>query len=307
MNDPSMAINTGRILCLDTMGFDDDGNIRHGMAMRDKMGEMQRVLHAEAQAKKKESTKDVEWAIVDATWLCQWLMFVHSDNDAPSPGPVHNHRLIFKDPAGVWRPRVGLVMEKTGHVGDYRKIHLETWRVFQDLYDGSGPTITATFQEVFDKEKGEVDRHAEDGHYPTGSWVVSGAQPKRNSTLNIFDRFGIGRSIADARASAILEGEENEEKEEPRSDFKKRRSVEKKRGSKAIAEAQKELLRQSLKAEDEEEEALGTTAGNSTREANPSTPTSSAYKAPSRPKPARRADEFYDNIFQRTSEEDDTL
>ena len=31
------------------------------------------------------------------------------------------------------------------------------------------------------------------------------------------------------------------------------------------------------------------------------------YKAPDRAKPARRADEFYDDIFNRTSEEDDTL
>ena len=34
---------------------------------------------------------------------------------------------------------------------------------------------------------------------------------------------------------------------------------------------------------------------------------STEYNPPPRAKPARRADEFYDNIFNRTSDEDDTL
>ena len=221
MNDPTMAINTGRVLSLGSMGFDEDGNIRHGMALRDKMGEMQKVMHAESQAKRNEVTDETTWAIVDSTWLSQWLRFVHSDEEFPSPGPVHNHRLIYANDEGTWKPRIGLVMEKTGHVGDYRKIHLETWRVFQELYPGSAPTITATFQETF--EQGQVDPHAEDGHYPTKHWVITGAKKQRKSVFNIFEKFGIGHSVNDV--SEDVE-EETQELNDNRSNMKRSRSVE---------------------------------------------------------------------------------
>jgi hypothetical protein len=324
-NDPTMAINTGRILTLESMGFDEDGNVRHGMVLRDKMGEMQKVIWAESQAKKKKVTNETVWAIVDATWLCQWLMFVHSDELIPAPGPVHNYRLVYQNEKGVWKPRVGLVMEKSGHIGDYRKISMETWRVFQELYPGSAPTITATFQETYDKSKGEVDTHAEDGHYRTNHWVIAEAKKYRKSSLNIFEKFGIGRSMNDVRARAQDEEEEEEEEEreeeeaddsaEGRSNMKKRRSVEvarKRRDSlRSIQEsAAKEELESSVKeelqstAKEELESTAKEGAGKSlTSGAERTTP----YKAPDRAKPARRADEFYDDIFNRTSEEDDTL
>ena len=188
---------------------------------RDKMGEMQKVMHAESQAKRNEVTDETTWAIVDSTWLSQWLRFVHSDEEFPSPGPVHNHRLIYANDEGTWKPRIGLVMEKTGHVGDYRKIHLETWRVFQELYPGSAPTITATFQETF--EQGQVDPHAEDGHYPTKHWVITGAKKQRKSVFNIFEKFGIGHSVNDV--SEDVE-EETQELNDNRSNMKRSRSVE---------------------------------------------------------------------------------
>ena len=293
MNDPTMAINTGRVLTLGSMGFDEDGNVRHGMVLRDKMGEMQKVMWAETQAKKKNVTDETVWAIIDATWLSQWLMFVHTDEETPAPGPVHNHRLVYEDDTGAWKPRVGLVMEKSGHIGDYRKIHTETWCVFQELYPGSAPTITATFKETFDKSKGEADTHAEDGHYKTDHWVIAEAKKQRKSVLNIFEKFGIGRSVNASRESALKELEEIEEEgTESRSSMKKRRSME-------VARKKRDSLRSIQEAEAAKDEVGEPLAS----DAEPTTP----YKPPARAKPARRADEFYDNIFNRTSDEDDTL
>ena len=125
------AINTGRILTLESMGFDQDGNLRHGFNRRDRLGEMQLIIGAEQQVKKKET----EWAIVDATWLYQWLAYVNcKDGSVPAPGPCHNFRLVRQHEDGVYYPRLGLVMEKNEKMGDYRKISIKSWQILKELY-----------------------------------------------------------------------------------------------------------------------------------------------------------------------------
>jgi hypothetical protein len=230
MNDPGMETNMGRILSLNTMGFDDTGNLRHGMDRRDRIGEMHSILAAERKRKKGET----RWAIVDATWLYQWLLFVNSEeDDVPAPGPVHNHRLVMRDPDGDdnnnnnnnngggggdgssdkdkdkterFVPRIGLVMEKSGKMGDYRKVSIAAWAVFKKLYPGSGPDIIATFP-IIDTANGEVDQFAANGYYPTDSWEISGKTKKRrSSTLQM--RFGIGRKASYAATDEMKQAQE---------------------------------------------------------------------------------------------------
>lgn len=200
------AINTGRILTLESMGFDQDGNLRHGFNRRDRLGEMQLIIGAEQQVKKKETN----WAIVDATWLYQWLAYVNcKDGSVPAPGPCHNFRLVRQHEDGVYYPRLGLVMEKNEKMGDYRKISIKSWQILKELYPGSYPDITATF-DYYDISKGEIDPQAEDGYYSTDSWVVNGMKKRRRSTATMFERFGIGHA-------AVYEGEDeakDEAKEE---------------------------------------------------------------------------------------------
>lgn len=327
--DEAMAVNLGKILSLDTMGFDKDGNLRHGFNRRDRLGEMQQIIYAESQTKK-EATK---WAIVDATWLYQWLAYVNSeDNSVPEPGPCHNFRLVYEDNC-MYYPRIGLVMEKNGKMGDYRKISLKSWEAFKKLYPGSYPDITATF-DYFDVAKGEIDPHGEDGYYPTTSWVIANMKKKRKSNLSLFERFGIGRrpSYSEAEPVKLLDEEDMDDNEvdEDEKENKTEKSVVEAPNANPATEAKaegdgkgKEKEKEEAttppaapeKEEEEKQQLLrdgeGSTAGGSGSEGDDKEkkPTKAEDKAPalldrvpSRPVVERRDDKFYDDIFNRNSE-----
>lgn len=330
-SDPSMAVNLGRILSLNTMGFDEDGNLRHGFNRRDRLGEMQQIIFAESRTKKKET----KWAIVDATWLYQWLAYVNSeDHSVPAPGPCHNFRLVRRNEIdGQFHPRIGLVMEKNGKMGDYRKISLRSWEAFKKLYPGSYPDITATF-DYYDVSKGEIDPHAEDGYYPTNNWVVAGMKERRKSTLSLFERFGIGRKASYTEPEEPEEGEEEGDGENATKNEEKTIEQAAKRAQDALttetnedkgeeegedkggeevpapplapADSEQEKLLDEKAPDDTASHAEGAaTAADDNKEKKPTKAELQPPAPPARPVVKRRDQDFYDDIFNRNSEQEE--
>jgi hypothetical protein len=185
-----------RVFNTSLIGYDQYGNLRYGMGEHDRNSELAEVMALDS------TNKDVTdvWHIMDACWVNEWLLYVHSDpNVAPLPGPCYNHRLVRQDDDGNWVPKLNLTLEAADRVGDYRKVSEETWNLFCQLYPGSGPTITGTFPRAVkktdpdsegvaksdasdDKAKGEkadsdapkevVDPFEKTGLYPTDSWDI---------------------------------------------------------------------------------------------------------------------------------------
>lgn len=91
------------------------------------------------------------WYIIDSSWLSSWLYFAHYDKYvSPCPGPCRNDDLITYDHSMKrWVPKKNLVLATKDHPGHYCKINKETWSLFVECYDHSGPTITVTSDGVF--------------------------------------------------------------------------------------------------------------------------------------------------------------
>lgn len=96
---------------------------------------------------------------MSSSWIASWLAYVHFARDiAPCPGPCRNdHLLQFDYVQGKYVGRFGLFMAKNDRPGDYRRVSPEVWRKFQELYPGSGPTITMEYRKENKRETGEFD------------------------------------------------------------------------------------------------------------------------------------------------------
>lgn len=69
---------------------------------------------------------------------------------SPCPGPCRNDDLLTYDHSlQKWVPKKNLVLATKDHPGHYCKINKETWSLFQECYEHSGPTITVTSDAVF--------------------------------------------------------------------------------------------------------------------------------------------------------------
>ena len=187
------------------IGYDDYGNLRYKIDPAH-VGddEISQILALDSTNR---DGRDL-WYVVDACWVNEWLLFVHTDKIvAPSPGPVYNRRLLMTDQeTGKLVPKPDLVCEGTTRIGDYRRVSQETWEQFVALYPGSGPPITTYFhseidaaaaaaaeaknrvsvddetkepeEEVTEETKAKLKQEEEwrkTGLYPTDNWLIGDA------------------------------------------------------------------------------------------------------------------------------------
>ena len=143
------------------ISFDAHGNLRYGGPERDRNDELLRVLSTDKDHKNDDDPNQ-EWYIMDSAWVQSWLLHVYLDPDnAPGPGPCRNDRLCVnrdhlssssfstsKRISTRLKAKDRLVMATAKRAGDYRRVCEKTWRVFQELYPGSGPSIIAKFPEI---------------------------------------------------------------------------------------------------------------------------------------------------------------
>lgn len=120
---------------------------------------------------------------MDATWLSSWLCYVHVDQHAPAPGPCRNDRLVEWNPTlQKWTGRPDLVMATVNRHGDYRRVSEKAWRMYQQLYPNSGPSICVNFK--------PDPAHRLDGRYDTTNWVVDLPPPAAKEQI-IEKKFGL--------------------------------------------------------------------------------------------------------------------
>lgn len=187
------------------MSFDEHGNLRYGAPERDRNDELTKILNTD---KNHYDEEGKEWYIMDSVWVHSWLLFVHLDPDnSPAPGPCRNDRLIttrltdlHKRGSSRIKAKPNLIMATQKRAGDYRRVTRETWEMFKSLYAGSGPDIIAVFPGIVKttpesmKERNVLDTDivgAEvgleaDGRYDTSTWVIrESAAKKERGGLNV--------------------------------------------------------------------------------------------------------------------------
>ena len=120
-----------------------------------------------------EEPPDPIWYVIDSAWLESWLAHVHLDQDnAPSPGPCLNNRLIaFNPELNQYTTRFGLRMGGVSHKGDYRRITEQCWKAYQKQYPGSGPTITMRYK------PGSRNEDDQKGFIDTSKWEIIDPPP----------------------------------------------------------------------------------------------------------------------------------
>jgi hypothetical protein len=118
--------------------YDHTGNLRFGIVLNDIVEEMRRMIVNDSLQEGATT-----WYIIDSSWLSAWLYFAHYDKyTSPCPGPCRNDDLItYHHPSQLWIPRKNLVLATKDHPGHYCKINEETWNLFQECYEYSGPAI----------------------------------------------------------------------------------------------------------------------------------------------------------------------
>mmetsp|Transcript_28073 Transcript_28073/g.39986 ORF Transcript_28073/g.39986 Transcript_28073/m.39986 type:complete len:342 (-) Transcript_28073:117-1142(-) len=186
------------------IGWDEFGNLRYGIVPKVKpSNQLKTVIRLEAELAKEKVVattvvddkkdlppSDVElesptttWNVISAAWITSWLAYVHVDKGkSPSPGPCRNDHLIEWDPEHhKYIGRFGLQMSTNENIGDYRRIHNDTWEAIKEFYPGSGPSITMEF----DQRKGGTK-----GFYDTSTWtVLDHPPPDDNSIIKKKKRF----------------------------------------------------------------------------------------------------------------------
>jgi len=136
--------------------YDDDGNLRY-----DEGG---KIVSVDKELKEIMSTDDLTeeddktWCVIETAWLSAWLTYTRLDKGvSPRPGICRNDRLIiWNEEENKYVVRNGLTMASKTWKGDYRRVSLKTWEKFQELYPGSGPTITMEYTPAKGKKGEEI-------------------------------------------------------------------------------------------------------------------------------------------------------
>mmetsp|Transcript_22786 Transcript_22786/g.20700 ORF Transcript_22786/g.20700 Transcript_22786/m.20700 type:complete len:210 (-) Transcript_22786:33-662(-) len=136
--------NDEEIYDLNKIYWDNDGNLRHGASDRKRDDEIMHILEADSSD---ESDKTKLWMIIPSRWIRLWLQFAYMKLGEP-PGPIDMWPLMQNDPnvPGGWRPKKTLKppLSKLNEVefpGHYRRISLQAWLKFVDLYSIQGYAI----------------------------------------------------------------------------------------------------------------------------------------------------------------------
>eukprot|EP01039_Chlorochromonas_danica_P006160 gene6160-6787_t len=138
------------------ISWDEKGNLHYGLEHPiERKRQLKEVLEIDFVDEEEGKT----WYIMSSSWIASWLAYVHFARDiAPCPGPCRNdHLLQFDYVQGKYVGRFGLFMARNDRPGDYRRVSPEVWRKFQELYPGSGPTITMEYRKENKRETGEFD------------------------------------------------------------------------------------------------------------------------------------------------------
>jgi hypothetical protein len=126
--------------------WDVEGNLRHGTTTRNREEELLQILQADS---KDETDPTKIWMIVPSRWLKAWLVFVHFKLGDP-PGPIDMFSLLKYDSKTLdWRPKRNLIKPASNpdpkadavQPGHYRRISVEAWIKFIDLYGINGYAI----------------------------------------------------------------------------------------------------------------------------------------------------------------------
>ena len=126
--------------------WDVDGNLRHGNTTRNREEELLQILQADS---KDETDPRKIWMIMPSKWLRSWLIFVHYKLGDP-PGPIDMFSLLKYDSrTSDWRPKKNLIkpasnphpQADSAQPGHYRRISVEAWIKFIDLYGINGYAI----------------------------------------------------------------------------------------------------------------------------------------------------------------------
>ena len=126
--------------------WDVEGNLRHGTTTRNREEELLQILQADS---KDETDPTKIWMIVPSRWLKAWLTFVHFKLGDP-PGPIDMYTLLKYDNYTLdWRPKRNLIKPASNpdpkadaaQPGHYRRISVEAWIKFIDLYGINGYAI----------------------------------------------------------------------------------------------------------------------------------------------------------------------
>ena len=105
-----------------------------------------------------------------SAWVAAWLAYTHGNpNIAPAPGPCRNDRLITWDyHEKQYKGRFGLYMAVKERAGDYRRVSMEVWNKFRELYPGSGPTILMKYK---------APEGSDTGLYDSSEWRILDPPP----------------------------------------------------------------------------------------------------------------------------------
>lgn len=123
--------------------WDADGNLRYGKTYRNREEEMVKMLQRDSND---EADLSQLWMIIPSRWVRHWLLFAYIKVGQP-PGPIDMWSLLWDDPSvpGGWRPTNTLLPPSTEfgneHPGHYRRVTLEAWLGFVELYGVNGYAI----------------------------------------------------------------------------------------------------------------------------------------------------------------------
>ena len=214
--------------------FDENGHLIYGLAQADKNDELAQMMNIESRfgCKKQET-----WYIVDAVWLNLWLLYVRDPwGIQPRPMPCFNHRLVYYDEEAKTfksKPKLKLEVGNIDHrSGDYRRVNVETWKLIQELYPGSGPTITSTLQVEKSSDPDDDTNDVEGGKYDTSDWVIETSvafsgldkegNPLQKSLFYLLDMDHVEKKLAEAEEARLKEEEEEKKLEEKEEDAAER-------------------------------------------------------------------------------------
>lgn len=170
---------------LDSMYYDEAGVLRSGARSRDRDHEFRSVLIAD----NPENDALVTWCVVESNWINAWLAFVHFNQFSPAPGKIHNSNLITieydENNHQVRIPKSGLEIASTSKAGHFRVVRESVWKLYCELYPGSGPKITVTGETPEDTSTWNIDLD----FYNQQEAAVDDA----NTTSNIMQQQGVTR------------------------------------------------------------------------------------------------------------------
>lgn len=139
------------------MYYDEEGVLRAGAKARDREREFRSVLIAD----NPDTDALVTWCVVESNWINAWLAFVHFNQFSPAPGKIHNSNLItieYDDNNNQVRiPKSGLELASTSKAGHFRVVRESVWKLYCELYPGSGPKITVSGETPEDTSTWNID------------------------------------------------------------------------------------------------------------------------------------------------------